>query len=98
MPQHRGMLERWSRSGWVREYPHRGRGEGGEGRCGMGGFVEGKLGRGLSFEMSMNGMINIRRNLFRRLLIVLECSSMIIIAESYKDSAGAVTESLHVSL
>ena len=26
---------------WVREHPHRGIGNGGEGGCGMGGFVEG---------------------------------------------------------
>ena len=51
MPQHRGMLEQWGGSRWVcRELSHRCKGEGEEGRCGM-GFVEGKPGRGISFEM-----------------------------------------------
>jgi hypothetical protein len=27
--------------GWMGEHPHRGKGEGGEGGCGMGAFVEG---------------------------------------------------------
>jgi len=32
MPKHRGMLERWSWSGWVGERPLRGKWEGEEGR------------------------------------------------------------------
>ena len=32
MPQLRGMLEKWGKNRWVvREHPHRGKGEGGEG-------------------------------------------------------------------
>ena len=51
MPQHREMLEQWGGSRWVcRELSHRCKGEGEEGRCGM-GFVDGKPGRGISFEM-----------------------------------------------
>jgi len=38
MPQHRAC---WSsgagEGGWVGKHPHRGKGEGGKGRCGMGG-------------------------------------------------------------
>jgi hypothetical protein len=33
MHQHRGMLERWGRSGWG-EHPHRGKEEVGEDGCG----------------------------------------------------------------
>jgi hypothetical protein len=41
MPRCRGMLEHWSKrgggwvGGWVGEHPHRGKGEGGDGRYGM---------------------------------------------------------------
>jgi hypothetical protein len=37
MPQRRGMLEQWGRRGWMggEQHPHRGKGEGGEGRYGM---------------------------------------------------------------
>lgn len=35
---------------WVEDHPHRGKEEEGEGGWG-GGFVEGKPGRGISFEM-----------------------------------------------
>jgi hypothetical protein len=42
MPQYKGIYGPGSRSGWVGE-----QGEGGEDR----GFLEGKLGKGMTFEM-----------------------------------------------
>ena len=44
MLQLRGMLEWWGRRGQVGEHPHRGKGEGREGECGIGicGGVTGK--------------------------------------------------------
>jgi hypothetical protein len=41
MAQYRGIQEEWGGRGWVREYPHRGKEEGGEEGCGMGGLWKG---------------------------------------------------------
>ena len=46
MTQHRDMLEVWGRGAWVGECPHRGKGEVGEGGCGMWGLWRGNLGVG----------------------------------------------------
>ena len=44
----------------MEEHPHRGNGEGGEGGWNM-EFVEWRSGRGISFEMKMNKMINTKK-------------------------------------
>jgi len=46
MLQHRGMIGRWGQSGWEGEHPH-----GGSGSGGNGGFLEGKPGTEITFEI-----------------------------------------------
>ena len=52
MPQCRAMPGQGSRSGWVGE-----QGEGGEDR----GFSEGKLGKGMTFEMLIKKIFNLKK-------------------------------------
>jgi hypothetical protein len=54
MSQHKELMSSEKGMGeWIEEHPHRGKGN----EDGMGAFVEGKLGRRISFEMQTNKTI-----------------------------------------